>query len=286
MKEFSELSDIQKNVLIGSIIGDGEITKIYTNSRRKNNSYREHFSLNQLGYRKWKKSFLPELLYLNSKSNMLLSRSLPLFTSIYSLFYQEGLGKVIPTELLPYCTLPHFLAIIYMDDGSFTISKRINHRKKLIYLTPLISLYLQNYRREDLEILKSHILKNFEINFSLNNRRDGCGSILRITSTEETFKFLKIIRPLSLSCPNMYYKMNWDWRFAEECKKYQEEFQDYKIVTSSSERFKNYSSIELNKIISLKNLKRTDMEIANELGRSYWSIVYKVKELRKDGLLE
>jgi hypothetical protein len=55
-----DLSEIQRNVLLGSILGDGEITKIYKNSRRKNNSYREHFSLKQLEYRVWKRNFMPD----------------------------------------------------------------------------------------------------------------------------------------------------------------------------------------------------------------------------------
>lgn len=53
---FEELSEVQKNILIASIVGDGEITKRYSKSRRKNNSYREHFSLKPLEYRKWKLS--------------------------------------------------------------------------------------------------------------------------------------------------------------------------------------------------------------------------------------
>ncbi|WP_239454014.1 hypothetical protein [Bacillus suaedaesalsae] len=43
-----KLTDIQKNILIASIMGDGEITKIYKNSRRKYNSYRGHFGVQQL----------------------------------------------------------------------------------------------------------------------------------------------------------------------------------------------------------------------------------------------
>ncbi|ANU14801.1 hypothetical protein BBI08_13495 [Planococcus halocryophilus] len=45
------LNSNEQNVLIASILGDGEITKRYPGSRRKNNSYREHFSIQQLEYR-------------------------------------------------------------------------------------------------------------------------------------------------------------------------------------------------------------------------------------------
>ncbi|SHP79102.1 Uncharacterised protein [Mycobacteroides abscessus subsp. abscessus] len=44
------LSKEKRCVLLASIIADGEITKIYKNSRRKNNSYIEHFGASQFEY--------------------------------------------------------------------------------------------------------------------------------------------------------------------------------------------------------------------------------------------
>ncbi|WP_245863998.1 hypothetical protein [Fredinandcohnia onubensis] len=126
---FYNLTAIQQNVLIGSIIGDGEIVKLYKGTRSKNNSYREHFGIKQLDYRKWKMSFVPDLLYITSKSNTLRSKSLPLFTELYPHFYNPAGEKVISVELLSKCTLLHFSAINYMDDGTLSITSRINHKK-------------------------------------------------------------------------------------------------------------------------------------------------------------
>lgn len=64
MHDFLQLTPVQQNVLIASIIGDGEITKLYKNSRRKNHSYREHFGIDQEEYRRWKVSFFNDLLYI------------------------------------------------------------------------------------------------------------------------------------------------------------------------------------------------------------------------------
>ncbi len=69
------LDEVQFNILVASIIGDGEITKIYPNSRRINNSYREHYGTEQKNYRLWKQTFLPDLLYITPKSNTLRSKS-------------------------------------------------------------------------------------------------------------------------------------------------------------------------------------------------------------------
>ncbi|MGD6871036.1 hypothetical protein ACQCU1_02430 [Sutcliffiella horikoshii] len=93
------MTKIQFNILIASIIGDGEITKIYPKNRRKSNSYREHYGTDQEEYRKWKISFLPELLYITPKSNSVRSVPLPLFTQLFPYFYSNKIKK-LPLELL------------------------------------------------------------------------------------------------------------------------------------------------------------------------------------------
>lgn len=126
---FDNLTEVQKNILCASVIADGEITKLYPGSRRVNNSYREHFASEQLEYRKWKERFFPGILYIRSES-YLVSKSIPLFTQLYKHFYNSAESKTIPTALLPQCNLPHFLAVLYLDDGSLCITKSINHKKK------------------------------------------------------------------------------------------------------------------------------------------------------------
>jgi len=283
--DFYNLTDIQQNVLIGSIIGDGEITKLYKGSRSKNNSYREHFGIKQIDYRKWKMSYIPDLLYITPKSNTLRSKSLPLFTELYPHFYNPSGEKVIPIELLSKCTLLHFLAIIYMDDGTLSITSRINHNKKIIYLTPNVFLYLQNFQLNQLQILNNHIEKTFQIKFAINKRRDGYGHILRLTSTDNTYNFLKRISPITATCQSMYYKTNWEWRLQQETEIYQKKYPGYKVLSSNSDRNKNYTETEIQKIVQLKLNGEKDRVIAECLNRSYWSIVYKLKELRKDGRL-
>jgi hypothetical protein len=60
---------------------------------------------------------------------------------------------------------------------------------------------------------------------------------------------------------------------------------EIKVKQSSSNRFKNYSNEEIKKLIKHKKAGYTDKHIAEQLGRSYWSIVYKLSELRKLGKL-
>jgi hypothetical protein len=279
---FKDLNERQINVLIASILGDGELTKLYKNSRRKNSSYREHYGENQKEYREWKAQFMNGLLYITPKSHSLRSASNPLFTNLFKLFYYDGRQKTIPYSLLRYCKHALFLAILYMDDGSLSISHRINHNLKKIYLLPHIYLYLQCYTSKDLTVLKNHIKEIFDIELHLASRMDGYGTILKTTSVKESFCFLNTIIEVVQGCPSMFYKTNWDYRLPQETKKWSTIYPEYEIVVSSSNRWKNYTDGEINKLVFLKKSGLTDKEIATLLGRSYWSVVNKLSELRKE----
>lgn len=285
MEELLELSHVQRNVLIASIMGDGEITKLYKNSRRKNNSYREHYGKQQEDYRNWKASILPEILYLTPKSQTLRSKSLLLFTKLYPHFYDSNGIKKIPANLLYLCTSFYFLAVLYLDDGSLCITKSINHNKKIIYLSPTIAFYLQCYKKDELVSLKQFIFDNFQINLSLNKRKDGHGYILKMTKTQDVYNFLSKVKGEIIGCDCMQYKIDWSFRFKFETDKLLNLYSDYQVLESNSSRWKNYDDKEIVRLIELKNKGISDKIIAQNLDRSYWSVVYKISELRKNGHL-
>jgi hypothetical protein len=272
-------------VLLASILADGEITKIYKNSRRKNNSYREHFGVSQTEYRQWKQNWLRDWLYFTNKGDLLVSKSHPLFTELYPYFYNPVGVKYIPFDLLELCKSELFLAVLYMDDGSICITKRIYDRKKLIYLTPHIYLYLQAYSKSSLLLLQKFIKEKFNINLQISNRKDGSGCILKTTSVRETFDFLNKINRYTHTCPSMYYKTNWMYRLKKENAVIRAEYPGYEILTTSEERQKNYSIEEIEAIISMKKCGHTLKEISESLNRTYWSVVYKISELKKGSFL-
>ncbi|KWW20842.1 DNA endonuclease [Peribacillus simplex] len=275
------LTEIQRNVLYASIISDGEITKIYKNSRRKNNSYREHYGISQEEYRKWKVAFFDGLLYITPASQCVRSASLELFTNLFPHFYRKDGTKYLPFTLIKNCLLPHFIAILYMDDGSLSISFRVNPIKKIIYLTPHIYLYLQCYRKDELEKLKDHIFTTYELSFRLSARKDGHGFILKTTSVKETFRFLELIEPVTKTCSSMLYKTSWDFRYQKEIMKWKSKYPDYTVVTSSSDRSKPYSPDEIKLLNQLKEIGYSTNEIAKVLKRSYWSVTYKWQDIKK-----
>lgn len=79
----------------------------------------------------------------------------------------------------------------------------------------------------------------------------------------------------------MFYKTHWDFRFEKEISRYRESHPEYTVIASSSDRNKNYSEEECNQIRLMKSQGFTDKAIAEKLGRSYWSIVYKWREIRE-----
>ena len=83
----------------------------------------------------------------------------------------------------------------------------------------------------------------------------------------------------------MSYKTNWMYRFYIEKQKWNKKYPDYEVLTSSRERMRPYTTEEIETILTMKRMKQTDQQIADRLGRTYWSIVYKVSELRKEGKL-
>ena len=275
------LTKEQYNILLASILGDGSLAKITKKSRRVNSGYREHFGEVQLHYRQWKVDQLDGLFYFNKKKNEILTKSQPMFTELEQLFYSQNREKLIPIDVLKDCILPSFLATLYMDDGSLSISHRINHRLKKIYLTPHIYLYLQSFSKKDLEILRDHISEYFNVSLSLSRRKDGFGYVLKTNRMEETFKFLQIIRPVILECPSMFYKTNWNYRFTKELMKRSTINPGYQVITSSSARQKAYSNDEIELLIILKSLRFTDKDISSILNRSYWSVVYKWSNIQK-----
>jgi len=278
------LSSIQSNILLASILGDGSLTKISKKSRRINSNYREHFGEAQLGYREWKVAQFDGLLYFNKMKSEVMSRSLPVFTELENLFYGSDRIKRIHEQTLKCCTLPHFLATLYMDDGSLSISYRVNHNQKKVYLTPHIYLYLQSFTKSDLELLRNHIIEHFKVNLNFSKRKDGFGYVLKTTTVDETFKFLLAIRQVILECPTMFYKTNWNYRFTKELMNWSVKHPGYEVITSSSERNKTYSSDEIDLLIKLKLLGYSDKDVGELLNRSYWSVVYKWSEIRKESI--
>jgi hypothetical protein len=165
-----------------------------------------------------------------------------------------------------------------MDDGSLVISK---NNKPNITVNPIITLYTLNFSEEENMIVQEHIYKTFNVKFNLKEHPDGKKYILTIGKREEVFNFIDIIKPYAFQISGMDYKWNIDKRIIEECKN------DKRINLSNfyNRKFLSYTNDDISKIIDLKNKGYSDREIANKLNRSYWGIVWKIRDLRAKNMI-
>lgn len=191
--------------------------------------------------------------------------------------------KRLPKKLLDNLTDLHSLATFYMDDGSLLLSTQINHNQKKIYITPHIALYLQSFTFDELSLLKEQIKKLTAAEFILTKIPSENGYYLRTSRTADTLLFLQDIDPVTITCPAMSYKTNWQYRFYIEKQKWHCKYSDYQLLTSSRERRRPYTQDEIQTIKHMKQCGKTDQQIADLLERSYWSIVIGNETSEMDG---
>lgn len=271
----------QEQIIFGSLLGDGYISK--GADRSINFSYQEHFGESQREYREWKLSHLHDLGF-SINGNYLRSISHPYFTNLHPSLYSGE--KVLTDDFISKCNHPIFLTSLYLDDGSLMLSYQYNKRKHTVHCHPSIVLYTLNLTRPENEMLASHLNATFGLNFVVSGHPDGKGTLLKINKEKEVSHLLNVLKPYTDEIPSMLYKTNLqeNFRLKQDIikKRYGE---DVTIILSSSDRRKLYTKNEINLIIDLKKDGQPDQTIANRLGRTYWSVVYKISELRKEDLL-
>ncbi|ARK26321.1 hypothetical protein SporoP37_13180 [Sporosarcina sp. P37] len=290
MNTLDDLSTTQQNIILGSIIGDGMLTHIPTKTKGIRSTYSEHFSIQQKDYRAWKVMKLEPYLSFSHKGNVISSRVNDLWRELEDDFYsnkEEGKSRVkkLPKHRLAHLNDLHSLATIYMDDGSLMLTTRLNHNNKKIFITPHIALYLQNFTYEELKSLREQINNLTLADFTLTKRPDGNGYYLRTNRTADTLLFLQDIHPITITCPAMSYKTNWQYRFYMETQKWLCKYPEYELITSSRDRMRLYTPEEIATLIDMKQKGCTIQHIADRLGRSYWSIVYKTQDLRNQSFM-
>ena len=285
LNTLDDLSTTQQNIMLGSIIGDGMLTHMPTKSKGIRSTYSEHFSIKQRDYRAWKVMKLEPYLSFTLKGDVISSRVNDLWSELEADFYSEKVHgrsrvKILPNNRLSNLNDLHSIATIYMDDGSLLLTTRINDNNKKIYITPHIALYLQNFTFEELKCLTLQIKNLTQAEFTLTKRPDGNGYYLRTCRTADTLLFLQDIHPVAITCPGMSYKTNWTYRFYMETQRWLSEYPDYEVMTSSRDRMRPYTTNEVEALKRMKQQGYTIQQIADQLKRSYWAIVYKTKDLR------
>jgi hypothetical protein len=187
------MDNISKNILIGSVLGDGWLDKPTRNGSHWTIKYDEK----SLSYLEW----------LHSKVSTLFPKGIrkkPKYHQyfIYSevsleiaefrrVFYPEG-KKIVPKNIKNLLTDPLSLAVWYMDDGS--LDKRDKY-----HLNATIATFCFSYK--DCELLAKALKDNFgvEAHVHKSTMRQKIGYRLYIVS-KSMGRFMQIIQPFIQPC--------------------------------------------------------------------------------------
>ena len=273
------MNQIEKNIIIGSLLGDGSLD---LSGRSINARYREHGCDAQMDYRKWKAEQLKNLDFKFSdkgKYGRVYSPSREVFTELYNIFYPNKI-KVLTHESVQMLDHPIGLACLYMDDGTLVMdtAKKVDR----ICVFPRITIYTLNFTKDENTILLNHIKNTFKVTFILKRHPDGHNYCLQLNKVSEIMKFIDIVAPFVNQIECMTYKINVKDRLSTKAEELKYLYPSKKVYPSTLNRVDtSYSSQDEIKIIDMKNCGVTDKEIALKFNRSYWGMVDKIRRLRK-----
>ncbi|MEA3463664.1 MAG: LAGLIDADG endonuclease [Patescibacteria group bacterium] len=194
-----QLSSKQKNILIGTLLGDAHLEKNGHNVR-----LRIDHTEKQKEYLKWKylefSNFTlssPRLIRtIDRRTNTLYKRwhfstnSIDLFNPYRKLFYKNKI-KIIPKNIIKLLNSPLSLAVWHMDDGY----KRNDCNA--------LRLSTDSFKLEEQKMLQKCLKENFNIKSTLHKKGNSWN--IYIPSLEAT-KFCRIIKPYIIS--GMEYKIS------------------------------------------------------------------------------
>lgn len=199
-KKTLKLSEIQKQVLVGTLLGDGCLE-----TQNNGRTYRlkvEH-SIAQKDYVEWKYKVLEKFILSKPRIRKKLSYGLIRESYCFSTvshgslrfygqqFYRNG-KKVIP-RIIGKMLTPLALAVWFMDDGSVKSKKH----KALV-------IHSQSFNKQDLERIIKVMEEKYGIRSTLRKRGDGSGYALYLLS-ETVNKFIDLVKKYFL--PSMKYKL-------------------------------------------------------------------------------
>jgi len=195
-----ELTEQQRNVLVGTILGDGFLQK----TGEKNARLRLEHSQKQKDYVLWKGSIFGRLfqgkpnhlerIHPKSKATYSYCRwqsdAGPAFGKWQKYFYPDG-KKIVPDNIGDFLTHPISLAVWYMDDGYFNTKDRNSF------------IYLGRVMRSEAEILQKAVNKNFGIETTIYDKKNKGFALF--FGAMETKKLQKLIRPFIIE--SLQYKL-------------------------------------------------------------------------------
>ncbi len=183
------LTDRQREIIIGTLLGDGHLEKNGRYTRLRIDHYNKHKEyIFWLAKELTPFSLTPRIISEIDKRNGKVytrwhfsTKSLPLFDEFQKLFY-VGKRKIIPTNFGELIT-PLSLAIWYMDDGF------IRKDSKGFYLCT------SSYTQEEHILLTKALHKRFDLLTRIHHQRQYCRTFIPSASAD---KFNALVKPYIL----------------------------------------------------------------------------------------
>jgi len=204
----TEFSDEQKSLIIGSILGDGSITK---GKDCKNARFVERHCAEQLNYLQWKNSILKPFVKSNliktpggchiisgvicttQDSYILSTITHPYLTELYNKFYPKG-KKCIPEDL-NYNLTALSIAVWLCDDGCITCNPGNS--------TYRLDLHTESFTyNENLFLCREVLSKFFGLGFRINTRmyKSGRAYYICISGKDNLRRITSFLKPFIPSC--------------------------------------------------------------------------------------
>ncbi len=197
------MRQIQKAVVIGTILGDGFLQK----TGKKNARLRLEHSLKQQDYLIWKcqilSNFFQKKPVILERSNLKFGKNYQYirnqsysgleFGKLHQLFYVDG-KRVIPNKISELLKAPMSLAVWFMDDGYYYL------RDKIAYV------YLPKLDPDSISNLLTALNLNYGLSPQLKIKKRG--EYVLIFTVKDTGRLIQIIKPYIIK--SMSHKIPFD----------------------------------------------------------------------------
>lgn len=196
-KKTLKLSEIQKHILVGLLLGDGHLE---TQNRGRTYRLKVEHAVGQVDYMEWLfeqfKEWIPGGIYRKSKYGReyvgINSVSHGALRFYAQQFYVNGKKRMPP--LIAKLIKEVSLAVWFMDDGSW---KSGRHQTFIIHAL--------GYSRVDLEMVQKVLLEKFGIATAIHKQKEKYWRLYVLSKSAGDFR--KVVEPYTSLFPSMFAKM-------------------------------------------------------------------------------
>lgn len=192
IRDSLSLTETQKGVLIGKILGDGSLVSTLTGKSfrlqvEQKSGHKDYVLWAAKIFKDW---VLTQPKYLaQHQSFRFRTISHPQFTEYRKIFYPVK-RKIIPINIKEIFVNPISLAVWFMDDGALSTSKKT------------VTICTHSFSRDENMLLIDCLKKNFNLQVNLNWDSKGCRLYIPVSNIS---KFKELVVPYMH--PDMVYKL-------------------------------------------------------------------------------